>query len=547
VGLKHTLSARSFPILISSSYALQLWASPPRVHEFIKYGVLGEPIIAQNSKKRGIDIHDLIRPNPPLLSKIQMQMPPSIQHIDDNSIRECNHSAIQLRFLFHLYLLNKMKVPTVKSEGLALVIDHDFFDITREHRVIYKCPDTDVAAVEVHLQRSAAIELTRLTVISPRDEVITRIQDVDNAEDFVEKMCNQDNSLKAVLIGPFPVRDFQRLQEEVSGYQKHKEALDVQPDLAFAKILMYTGFATIAGASSQHELGKSYAYVVYVPSTSLGENRITMTIGELEAMAKHDETVDDMTDIDPIVLKERETIDIIASSILRSFLKPIAVMQLTCGEYSCWKVRDNYINFEIEAQESGIVVKSTGFRVITETLLGTFPDFRQIGQVDQATTAEELASIILEQNAEEAEALDLLARLMIEGKPVVVHTEEPEIVVNDDLIAEAIGVFKSFVNDVGNNGNGKGWDVKADKVKELEQYIRQKLAVDEKSFCFLEEMKLSNHQVKWMINGQMKNIKWVKLLKAYGRGRRDSLGAIPKDRQYFKELLNTIVDKFGQW
>ena len=88
---------------------------------------------------------------------------------------------------------------------------------------------------------------------------------------------------------------------------------------------------------------------------------------------------------------------------------------------------------------------------------------------------------------------------------------------------------------------------KADEVKKLEKYIRENLAVDKNLFRFLEDRKLTDHEVVWRIGGENKIIKWTKLLKAYGRGRGDSLGVLPKDRQYFKELLIAIVEEFGDW
>ena len=141
-------------------------------------------------------------------------------------------------------------------------------------------------------------------------------------------------------------------------------------------------------------------------------------------------------------------------------------------------------------------------------------------------------------------------RLMVEGKPVcVLHTEGPEIVVNDDLIQKAIEVFKESVHEIGNKHNGSkdGLKTKADEVKKLEKYIRENLAVDKNLFRFLEDRKLTDHEVVWRIGGENKIIKWTKLLKAYGRGRGDSLGVLPKDRQYFKELLIAIVEEFGDW
>jgi hypothetical protein len=137
-------------------------------------------------------------------------------------------------------------------------------------------------------------------------------------------------------------------------------------------------------------------------------------------------------------------------------------------------------------------------------------------------------------------------RLMVEGKPVVLHAEEPEIVVDDDLIAGAIQVFEEYVDNVGYKGNGKGWHHKADEFRKLEKYIREHLAVKKSTFCFLEGGKLSDHQVKWKIGGEVKDIKWVKLLIAYGDGRGDSLGVIRKKRQTFKETLYKIVE-LGHW
>ena len=121
--------------------------------------------------------------------------------------------------------------------------------------------------------------------------------------------------------------------------------------------------------------------------------------------------------------------------------------------------------------------------------------------------------------------------------------------VNDDVIQEAIEVFKEFVHEIGtkHNGSKDRLKTKADEVKKLEKYIRENLAVNKNLFRFLEDRKLTDHEVVWNIGGENKIIKWAKLLKAYGRGRGDSLGFLPKDRQYFKELLIAIVDEFGGW
>ena len=63
-------------------------------------------------------------------------------------------------------------------------------------------------------------------------------------------------------------------------------------------------------------------------------------------------------------------------------------------------------------------------------------------------------------------------------------------VVNDDLILEVGRVCKKFVKDIGLDLNGKSkevmWNTKADEVRKLEKFIRDKLAEDKMNFCFLE-------------------------------------------------------------
>ena len=75
------------------------------------------------------------------------------------------------RFLFGLYRLNTMwteyKKEHLAAQGSELervVIDHDFVDLTQPHRVLHKFTSTGVAALEVHLQGSAATELLRKEV-----------------------------------------------------------------------------------------------------------------------------------------------------------------------------------------------------------------------------------------------------------------------------------------------------------------------------------------------------------------------------------------------
>lgn len=120
---------------------------------------------------------------------------------------------------------------------------------------------------------------------------------------------------------------------------------------------------------------------------------------------------------------------------------------------------------------------------------------------------------------------------------------------NEGILREAIAEFNQFVV----NSKKKMWNIKAKAVYDLETFIREKLAVNRESFCFLNqeivsnetERRLTDHEIYWKENGEDKVIiiSWTKLLKARGSGYKGYLGVIVKDRRLLKTLLNDLYDK----
>jgi len=347
---------------------------------------------------------------------------------DDNILRECGGSEIQrhpgaqcFRFLFGLYRLHHMWSKCTSSKllvaqrtgGERVVIDREFVDLKQQPRVLYKCTSTGVAALEVHLQGIAATELLRKEVPPPDVMRDARFRPEDaEAEKVVKQLRQQDetggqNSLKAVLVGPFPSHDVQRLEEEVARYHQWKETLGVQPDLVYVKKMMHTW--SVGGNMEGKVLGQRYAWVVYVPSLNVDDNHAIMTIRELEAMARQDATLDEM-----------------ARSILRPMLRAIAVMKRTCGESSNWKISDNYVSFDLQVDGAEVVVKNACIHTIAETLLGSFPNY----PADARTTAQDIQSTLdnLSERGINVE-LGCFERLIVEGNPAVSHTEGPKTVV----------------------------------------------------------------------------------------------------------------------
>jgi hypothetical protein len=265
-----------------------------------------------------------------------------------------------------------------------------------------------------------------------------RMTDVD-APELVMQLCQQDEtggqkSLKAVLVGPFPLHELRRLEEEVARYHQWKETLDVQPDLVAVKKMPYLNVASITGASMEgQDLGRSYAWVVYIPSMNIEDTHVIMTIRELEAKARQDATLDEMARSITGTAAPTNRGDTLAPSAGPSsspMLRAIAVMKQTCGESSNWKISDNYVSFDLQVDGAEVVVKNACIHTIAETLLGSFPNYRSTIPADARTTAQDIQST-LDELSERGINVELghFERLMVEGKPAVSHTEGPKTVV----------------------------------------------------------------------------------------------------------------------
>jgi len=127
---------------------------------------------------------------------------------------------------------------------------------------------------------------------------------------------------------------------------------------------------------------------------------------------------------------------------------------------------------------------------------------------------------------------------------------------NDELITTSTVEFEEFIETT-KSSNLKGMrkgdklNIKAAAVDKLQEYIRQKLAVNIESFCFLSEecvngersRRLTDHQIYWKQNNErdFEAINWTKLLTSRDKGHEDSLGVIAKDRRRFKGLLNSLI------
>ena len=104
------------------------------------------------------------------------------------------------------------------------------------------------------------------------------------------------------------------LERDVAERHKIKKTLHVQPDAVSTQKNVFTGSVSVAGENTQGlEMGKTYAWVVYVPSLSIEDTHVTMTLRELKTIVGQDETLRIMA---------------------RPILRAAAVMQRTCGEFS---------------------------------------------------------------------------------------------------------------------------------------------------------------------------------------------------------------------
>lgn len=398
------------PNHVMEAYAQLLWNTRPDMVHLIKYGVLGEPLVkaGRRAKRKTLSSTDLLDTfHPEIVPKVHEWAPPSILRDDDNICREYEQSEVQrhpavqsLRFLFALYRLHHMWAKCTSSKLLMahdqaglmdrVVVDREFYDATQPTRLLYQCQATGVCAAEVYLQGNVAMEIARKWANPLQDVRVERIPTTDagEAEIFADHLCRPDDTggkraMKAVVVGPWPLQDAARLEQDIARHHRLKQAVSVHPDAVFVKKMMFLEFSGITGnthSKTQH-LGRTYAWVVYVPSVQTAENHVVMTIHELKGLAHQDATL-------------AKT----AKSILRpmNLVRPIAVMKRICGEFCHWKVGANYVSFTVTTEGTNIVLRHIRIHTITETLLDKCPDYRynDARVSDNTTTATVLHTLL---------------------------------------------------------------------------------------------------------------------------------------------------------
>jgi hypothetical protein len=397
----------SAPNKLTEEYGQRLWTSCPDMMDFLKYGIQGEPIVKMKTKKRGTPtIHDLMDVfHPILVPKIHETAPPSIFRDNDNIVRECPTSDVprvqkSLRFLYGLYRLHVMWAKYTSSKVMSnpkttettrIMVDREFFDIKQPYRVLYRCQDTGVCAAEVCLQGNVATEFKKTQQTTTSSSTGCRVErvetigttDIGEAEIFADHLLRCSNegegdptTLKAVMVGPWPLQDMARLEKETTQSQAMKTTLGVQPDIVAVKKLMLLDYSVLLENHTNPTtqiLGRMYAWVVYIPclTTTSSENHVVMTIDQL----KH------MTGQDPTLNKT-------AKSILRpmQLVRQIAIMKRVCGEFCSWRIGDNYVSFTVQVQDAVIRLENIRMHTISETLLGKCPDYRHSAQESPAQT-----------------------------------------------------------------------------------------------------------------------------------------------------------------
>jgi len=411
--------------VITDEYARQIWAHTPDIKEYTFYGTQGEPVVLSGPGFKKRTFLDTI-------TKANQNLPPSILLDKDGDIRLQRHSerqqhptAARYRFIFGLYRIHCMWMKITREDSRLTIEDNviyaDIVDLTQPHSVLYKVTETEVAAMQVHLTQTAAMEIYRKqevlrtqhaplpTTEVDIDQFHIQLADEQRADAIKLRLCQKEDtetphSIKAALIGPFPLQDFQRVEIELARFQKFKDILNVQPDLVYAKKMMYS----VAAASATHcnvskiNLRENYTWAVYIPSLRLEYNHAIMTIQELEAMALEDMTIDE-----------------IAKNILRPILRSIAVMKETCGDYSNWRIDHNYISFDVFTQESTVIIRNARIHTITDTILDKYPDSRVTIPTNNMNTAPAIRSFLERERDRFEDAEKELARfkiLMMEDK-----------------------------------------------------------------------------------------------------------------------------------
>lgn len=405
------------PVHVGEAFAGRLWLARPDTADLIRYGVAGEPLIkaGRGAKKRAITINDLVDSfHPPIIPKVHLHAPPSIERDEDNIPRECRQSEIQrhpglgcIRFLFALYRLHHLWgkcAPSKSRSGLGLglgtgtgsgtgssrvVVDREFFDATQPCKVLYQCRQSGVCAAEIVLQGNAVAEFqaeasasaaaaaagkctTETVHTTDPDEAVVLV-DYLKGYDGDSEGQEQTHGIKAVLIGPWNPHEASRLEQETRHFQELKEALGVQPDVVLVKKMMLLDFSTIIGdvAHPSHVVGRTYAWVVYIPCLAAAAK------GSAEAASRVVLSIDE--------LKEEAGLDVHLEQAVKSILRPtsfvrlLAIIRRTCLEHCNWTIGCNYASFGVRAEGKLVVLSDVRLHAVTDTLLSKYP------HVDSAT------------------------------------------------------------------------------------------------------------------------------------------------------------------
>lgn len=392
------------PNHVTEEYAHRMWNFRPDMVHLVKYGVQGEPLLksGRKPKRKALSSNDLVDTfQPEIVPKLYEWAPPSIVRDEDNILREHEASEIQshpatstLRFLFSLYRLQHMWTKCLSS-NLAVhrdakervVLDREFFDVTQPTRLLYQCTATGVCAAEVVLQGSAAmdLEVSETSFAKKRRDERIATHDAAEAEIFADHLGRLEHArakgaIKAVLVGPWSLHDHSKLEKQVAQHQQLKEALGVQPDVVVVKKMMLLDFSAVVGDAYPLVLGRTYAWVVYIPS--LGHHtghHVVMTIDRLKRLARQDTHLAQST---KLILNPMHVVRL------------LAVMKRTCEEYCNWKVGDNYVSFTVDTDDADIVLRNVRIHTITDTLLNQCPDYRFTNDATTTTTSTILQTIM---------------------------------------------------------------------------------------------------------------------------------------------------------
>ena len=442
----------SAPTNITMEYALRIWTVFPDMSDVMFYGIERR----HTTKKR---IHlDADRHTPDLITSSTMKTPPSISLDNEGVITlKLVHQINQIpttrpfRFLFRLYRITHMWKHIVSSNKqhmkevqLECRINYaEFADMKKPHRVLYSVPDSLMAAMEVHLHPHAALGVLEMMQAHRRgDNHAARIE-VSNADDlqtFADKIdIRVQKDVKAILIGPFHLQDFTRLEAELAEHDGLKHSLTVQPDIVFAKKMTYATELSLATNSlvTGEQLVENYAWAVYIPSMNTEHNHFVMTIHELQILALNDKVFCNIAEV-----------------ILRPILNLIAVMEETCGESSNYSIDDNYVSFSVQINESDVIVQNPRIHMVTETLLQDVPEYHTAIPPQLTTTQvikAYLDKLCLERELEYDNAVSELRKLrmlMIERKGmherVDAQTDPPWPADHERLTLEAMTVIQTI-------------------------------------------------------------------------------------------------------